>query len=113
MGRSTATSLRNDPGRTLARGLARHRRRYTRTAMGQGDGRDDEPPDEHAEGFDEDSEDEHAGARGPLPDPRDRLWLHPTELSILGGHAVPAGASARHRTLPRLAPGLAGAAGSL
>src|SRR5204863_62391 len=81
----------------------------TRTAMGQGDGRDDEAPDEHPEGFDEDPEDEHAGTRGPLPDPLDRLWLHPTELSILGGGVEPAG-GARHRTLPCLAPGLAGAA---
>ncbi|MDQ1455138.1 MAG: serine protease DegQ [Actinomycetota bacterium] len=81
--------------------------------MGQGDGRDDEPPDEHPEGFDDDPEDEHAGARGPLPDPLDRLWLHPTELSILGGSVEPAGVGARHRTLPWLAPVLAGAAGAL
>jgi S1-C subfamily serine protease len=81
--------------------------------MGQGDRRDDEPPDEHSEGFDEEPEDEHAGVRGPIPDPLDRVWLHPTELPILGGGLEPPdGGGARHRAL-WLAPVLAGAAGAL
>ena len=106
-------SLRNHPGRTLARGRVGQPRRYTRSAMGQGDRRDDEPPDENSEGFDEEPEDEHAGARGPLPDPLDRVWLHPTELSILGGGFEPPNGGARQRSLPWLAPVLAGAAGAL
>ena len=83
--------------------------------MGQGNGHDDQPPDEHPEGPDEEPDDEDAGARVPLPDPLDRVWLHPTELSVLGAAFAPptTASGARHRTLPWLAPLLAGAAGAL
>ncbi|MDQ1434465.1 MAG: serine protease DegQ, partial [Actinomycetota bacterium] len=56
--------------------------------------------------------------RTPVPDPLDRVWLHPTELSMLGSAFAPphdplAPGSIRHRPWPWLAPLLAGAAGAL
>ena len=78
--------------------------------MGEaGDEHDDEPlgeiPDD--EGRD--------GPRSPLPDPLDRLWMHPSELSPLIGRPAIAGAVP---TIPRPRPIwsttlLAGAAGAI
>ncbi|HEY5171270.1 MAG TPA: S1C family serine protease [Acidimicrobiia bacterium] len=86
--------------------------------MGPGDRHEDEPLDEHHEGPDEElgeePDDERAGAASPLPDPLDRVWLHPTELSVLGAaFAPPQAHGGRHRSLPWLTPLLAGAAGAL
>jgi S1-C subfamily serine protease len=86
--------------------------------MGPGDRHDEEPREEHHEGPEEDLGDETAGSRNPLPDPLDRVWLHPTELSTLGTAFAPprnpiAAGSTRHRPWPWLAPLLAGAAGAL
>ncbi|MDQ1380576.1 MAG: serine protease Do [Actinomycetota bacterium] len=86
--------------------------------MGPGDRHDEEPRDEHHEGPDEDSGDEAGGPRTPLPDPLDRMWLHPTELSMLGSAFAPSRnplgpGSTRHRPWPWLTPLLAGAAGAL
>ena len=88
--------------------------------MGQGNRHEDEPPDEHNEGPEEEPEDEidDPGRRTRLPDPLDRVWLHPSELSILGAAFAPSGdeppaGPPRHRSLPWLAPLLAGAAGAL
>jgi serine protease DegQ len=94
--------------------------------MGPGDRHEDEPLDEHHEGppegppegpdeeLGEEPEDERAGPANPLPDPLDRLWLHPTELSVLGaGFAPPPTHGARRRSPPWLTPLLAGAAGAL
>ncbi len=92
--------------------------------MGPGNRHEEEPLDEHNEGPDagvdddtgEDHDDERAGSRGPLPDPLDRVWLHPTELSMLGAAFAPSEppgpSSSRHR-LVWLTPLLAGAAGAL
>jgi S1-C subfamily serine protease len=90
--------------------------------MGPGNRHDDEPLDEHndesddelGEGLDE----EHIGPRGALPDPLDRVWLHPTELSSLGAAFAPSRPAAatggsRHRPVTWIAPLLAGAAGAL
>lgn len=90
--------------------------------MGPGDRHEDEPLDEHHEGPDEgpdeelgeEPDDERAGPANPLPDPLDRVWLHPTELSVLGAaFAPPPTNGARHRSLPWRTPLLAGAAGAL
>lgn len=92
--------------------------------MGPGNRHDEEPLDKDNEGPDgrvgddaaEDHDDERAGSRGPLPDPLDRVWLHPTELPMLGAAFAPTEppgpGSNRHR-LVWLAPLLAGAAGAL
>jgi len=87
--------------------------------MGQGDGHDDEPLDAHDEVPEDDVGDEPDDAdRRPrrLPDPLDRVWLHPTELSVLGAGFAPPEAErpgARHRPFPWLVPVLAGATGAL
>jgi S1-C subfamily serine protease len=95
--------------------------------MGPGNRHDEEPLDDHSEGshdeFGDESDDDHSARRGPLPDPLDRVWLHPTELSRLGGAFAPedpahpggagSGTTTRRRTVPWLAPLLAGAAGAL
>jgi S1-C subfamily serine protease len=85
--------------------------------MGPGDRHDEEPRDEHHEGSEEEIGDEPARRRNPLPDPLDRVWLHPTELSSLGAAFAPPrdppAPGTRRRTLPWLAPLLAGAAGAL
>ena len=101
-------SLRNGPGRTPARGRVRPRP----SVHSLGDGaqatatttspststtrapetttsatsRDDEPT---------------SGPRGPLPDPLDRVWLHPTELSVLGAAFAPPERPARAGPAPR------------
>jgi len=103
--------------------------------MGHGNRHDDEPPDEHPEGpgpgpgeepvedlggspdidlGEESDDDGEPRRRPPLPDPLDRIWLHPTELSVLGAaFAPPADHPVRHRPPAWLAPLLAGAAGAL
>lgn len=91
--------------------------------MGPGNRHEDEPLGEHREGPDDDLGDEPDDERGarprsPLPDPLDRVWLHPTELSMFGAAFGPSDAAAsagtsRSRSLPWLAPLLAGAAGAL
>jgi S1-C subfamily serine protease len=88
--------------------------------MGHGNRHDDEPRDEQPEGPDpdpgEEPEDDREPRRAtPLPDPLDRVWLHPTELSALGAaFASPeAHGSGRHRSAAWLAPLVAGAAGAL
>jgi S1-C subfamily serine protease len=88
--------------------------------MGHGNRHDDEPRDEHPEGPGsdpgEEPEDDREPRLGtPLPDPLDRVWLHPTELSVLGAAFAPpeAPGSGRHRSPVWLAPLLAGAAGAL
>ncbi|MDQ1475835.1 MAG: hypothetical protein QOE62_1064, partial [Actinomycetota bacterium] len=86
--------------------------------MGPGDRHDEEPRDEHHEGPEEETGEDAVGPRTPVPDPLDRVWLHPTELSMLGSAFAPsrdplAPGSIRHRPWPWLAPLLAGAAGAL
>jgi S1-C subfamily serine protease len=89
--------------------------------MGPGDRHEDEPHDEHHDGPEPDlgdeSDDDHAPSRAPVPDPLDRVWLHPTELSMLGSAFAPTVESStdagRHRSYPWLLPLLAGAAGAL
>jgi S1-C subfamily serine protease len=90
--------------------------------MGQGNRHEDEPHDEHHDGPEQEPEDEvddeAVGRRTRLPDPLDRVWLHPSELSILGAAFAPSGpeppsTSPRHRSFPWLAPLIAGAAGAL
>jgi len=91
--------------------------------MGPGNRHDDEPRDEppedrpegHLDGHDDEPDDDHPGPRAPLPDPLDRVWLHPTELSSLGAAFAPppARSGPRSRSLPWLTPVLAGAAGAL
>lgn len=85
--------------------------------MGPGDRHDEEPRDEHHEGPEEETGDEPTGRRNPLPDPLDRVWLHPTELSSLGAPFAPPRnpppPGTRRRTVRWLAPLLAGAAGAL
>jgi serine protease DegQ len=94
--------------------------------MGPGDRHEDEPRGEHGEGSPneppDDSDDEpngeRSGTRGPLPDPLDRVWLHPTELSALGASFAPRGPEGPGRERPHrshswIAPVLAGAAGAL
>ncbi len=84
--------------------------------MGPGNRHEDEPRDEH-ERRDE-LDDEPAVARGPIPDPLDRVWLHPTELPAFGAAFVPGATGAsdsgrRHRSRVWLSSLLAGAAGAL
>ena len=96
--------------------------------MGPGKGHDDEPrdehPDEHPDGPQDDldadladdlgDDDGDPQRRVPLPDPLDRVWLHPTELSVLGAaFAEPPTGGDRHRSRPWIAPLLAGATGAL
>ncbi len=87
--------------------------------MGPGNRHEDEPLDEHHEGGDgspdaELDDDLADRPRGRLPDPLDRVWLHPTELSVLGSFAPrPAASGTRHRSSAWLTPVLAGAAGAL
>jgi len=88
--------------------------------MGPGNRHDDEPLGEHHEGGDdpaEDLDDERSAPPGPLPDPLDRVWLHPSELAALGAAFAPPNARAcsttRHRSPAWLTPLLAGAAGAL
>jgi S1-C subfamily serine protease len=97
--------------------------------MGPGNSHEDEPLDEQPEGSvpgsHEGSDDEpddgadigRSGTRGPLPDPLDRVWLHPTELSSLGPAFAPSGTEppreSRRRGRSWLVPLLAGAAGAL
>ena len=74
---------------------------------GHGDGADDARDDE--------PDDEPTRPGSPLPDPLDRVWLHPTELSMFGpppdqGSAL---GGMRHRGLPWLVPLLAAAGGAL
>jgi serine protease DegQ len=86
--------------------------------MGPGDRHDEEPRDEHPDGPDDEIGDEPSGRRNRLPDPLDRVWVHPTELSTLGAAFAPsrdpfAAPSSRRRAWPWLVPLLAGAAGAL
>jgi S1-C subfamily serine protease len=94
--------------------------------MGPGNRHDDEPSDDNDEGRPEgmddepgdELDDEPAASRGPIPDPLDRVWLHPTELPAFGAAFAPTqtrtpAAGARHRSLSWLAPLVAGAAGAL
>ena len=90
--------------------------------MGPGNSHEDEPLDEHPEGSADEPDDERdvgrSGTRGPLPDPLDRVWLHPTELSSLGPAFAPSGPEGPPRDNGRrprswLVPLLAGAAGAL
>jgi len=84
--------------------------------MGHGN-HEDEPLDEHHEGADDDPGDEAAptASSRPLPDPLDRVWVHPTELSVLGsGFAGPdAETVGGRRSRLWMVPALAGAAGAL
>ena len=95
--------------------------------MGPGNRHDEEPLDDHSEGspdeFGDEPDDDQTARRGPLPDPLDRIWLHPTELSGLGSAFAPeagsrpggarSGTTTRRRSIPWLAPLIAGAAGAL
>jgi len=89
--------------------------------MGPGNSHEDEPLDEQPEGSADEPDDERdvgrSGTRGPLPDPLDRVWLHPTELSSLGSAFAPSGPEGpprqRRRRRSWLVPLLAGAAGAL
>jgi S1-C subfamily serine protease len=92
--------------------------------MGPGNRHEDEPRDEHdprGQQGDEpgdELDDEPAPQRRPIPDPLDRVWLHPTELPAFGAAFVrgttPTGAAeAPHRSRTWLTPLLAGAAGAL
>jgi len=95
--------------------------------MGPGNRHDEEPLDDHSEGssdeFGDEPDDDRSARRGPLPDPLDRIWLHPTELSRLGSSFAPedgsrpggarSGTTTRRRSIPWLAPLIAGAAGAL
>ncbi len=90
--------------------------------MGPGNSHEDEPLDEQPEGSGDEPDDERdvgrSGTRGPLPDPLDRVWLHPTELSSLGAAFAPSGPESparesRRRSRSWLAPLLAGATGAL
>jgi S1-C subfamily serine protease len=68
-----------------------------------GDSHDDEPPDE------QDDEGTERG-RGPVPDPLDRVWRHPTELPPV----VPATAATPRRAVPTwLTAVVAGGAGAV
>jgi S1-C subfamily serine protease len=85
--------------------------------MGHGDRHDDEPQ----EGPDEVPDDEHDAPLGAPPDPMDRVWLHPTELSGLAGArsapdspAAPSGSEPRRRRgAAWLIPLAAGATGAV
>ncbi len=94
--------------------------------MGPGNRHDDEPRDEYDEGrprgMDDEPgdelDDEPAAARGPIPDPLDRVWLHPTELPAFGAAFATTGTrsadpGSRHRSLAWITPLMAGAAGAL
>src|SRR4051812_41461127 len=87
--------------------------------MGPGNSHDDDPFEEHPEDprddLGDESDEQRPGTRGPLPDPLDRVWLHPTEL---GGAFSASGAETtrrggRRRSLGWVAPVVAGAAGAL
>lgn len=86
--------------------------------MGHGD-HEDEPLDDHHEGADEETADEAdapAAARRPLPDPLDRVWVHPTELSVLGAGFAGPDAERNppgHRSRLWMVPALAAAAGAI
>jgi S1-C subfamily serine protease len=86
--------------------------------MGHGNRDEDEPVDDH-KGPEDDAGDElepPASARRPLPDPLDRVWVHPTELSVLGAEFAGPGAernAPRHRSRLWMMPALAGATGAI
>jgi len=85
--------------------------------MGHGDRHDDEPQ----EGPDEVPDDEHEAPLGSPPDPMDRVWLHPTELSgLAAARSAPdspgavSGSEPRRRRAPAwLLPLAAGATGAV
>jgi putative serine protease PepD len=84
--------------------------------MGHGNRHEDEPHDDHNEGADDDAGDdlEAPASRRRLPDPLDRVWVHPTELSALGAEfAGPERHETRSRSRLWVAPALAGAAGAI
>ncbi len=89
--------------------------------MEPGNRHDDEPGERYDVGDDEpgdELEDERQIRKAPLPDPLDRVWLHPSELASLGAAFVPAdgpssSTQARHRSPAWLTPLLASAAGAL
>jgi putative serine protease PepD len=87
--------------------------------MGQGNRHEDEPVDDPHDRPEDDLGDEldpPSSARRPLPDPLDRVWLHPTELSVLGSEfGAPAAGPKRsgHRPHLWIVPVIAGAAGAL
>ena len=85
--------------------------------MGHGDRHDDEPQ----EGPDEVPDDEHEAPLGAPPDPMDRVWLHPTELSGLAAErsapdsptTVAGSEPRRRRAAAWLVPLAAGATGAI
>ncbi len=97
--------------------------------MGPGNRHDDEPHDGQHESRSEradepdavepgDDLDDEPAARAPIPDPLDRVWLHPTELPAFASSFAPSGprsvdAVGRPRSHAWIAPLLAGAAGAL
>jgi S1-C subfamily serine protease len=85
--------------------------------MGHGNRHDDEPHDDHHEGDDDEAGDDlESPASRRLPDPLDRLWVHPTELSALGAAFAGPGPrrnEGRRRSRVWVAPALAGAAGAI
>jgi S1-C subfamily serine protease len=86
--------------------------------MGHGNHDEDEPLDEHHEGAEDAGDDLEAppSSRRPLPDPLDRVWVHPTELSVLGAGFVGPGAGTENpgrRSRLWMVPALSGAVGAL
>jgi S1-C subfamily serine protease len=85
--------------------------------MGHGNRHEDEPLDDHNEGADDDRGDDlesPAASRRPLPDPLDRVWVHPTELSVLGaGFAGGEAKEPGHRSRLWMTPAIAAAGGAL